>query len=77
MPICTPLDTNQVNTTKIIDGWQVIKGAFSRFNQLWPKMQLCNMAELRKRKRKWNPRSHLVAEEINTKVAAPYFVLCT
>ena len=49
MPKCTAIDKNQVNPTKIIDGCRVIKGDFSRFNQLLPKMQLCKMAELRKR----------------------------
>ena len=64
MPKCTPIDTNQVNPTKIIDEWQGIKADFSRFHQLLPKLQLCNMAELKK-ERKWNPRCHLVAGEFN------------
>ena len=34
------IDKNQVNPTKIIDGWQVLKGDFSRYRQLLPKMQL-------------------------------------
>ena len=54
MPTSTPTDMNQVNPTTIIDGSQRIKVDFSRFNQLMQNMQLCNMAELRKRK--WNPR---------------------
>ena len=58
-----PIDTNQHNPTKIIDGCQVLKGDFRRYRQLWPKMQLCKMAELRKRK--WNPRYHLVAGEFS------------
>ena len=65
MPKCAPVDTNQVNQTKITDGWQVIKGYFGRFDQLLPKMQLCNMAEFRKRKSMWNPRCHLVAGEFS------------
>ena len=28
MPKCMPKDTNQVNPTKIIDGWQVLKGDY-------------------------------------------------
>ena len=52
-------------SNKIIDGWQVLKGDFSRYKQLLPKMQACIMAELRKRKRKWNPRCHPVAGEFN------------
>ena len=40
MPKCTPIYTNHINPRKIIDGWQAIKGDFSRFNQLLPKMQL-------------------------------------
>ena len=44
------IDTNQVTSTKIIDGWQVLKGDFSRYKQLLSKMQLCKMAQLRKRK---------------------------
>ena len=63
MPKCIAIDTNQVNPTKIIDGWQALKGDFSRYKHLLPKMQLCKMAELRKRK--WNPRCHLVAKGFN------------
>ena len=63
MPKCIHIDTNQVNPTKIIDGWQVLKGDFRRYKQLLPKMQLCKMAELTKRK--LNLRSHLVAGEFN------------
>ena len=51
MPKCMPIDTNQVNPTKIIDGWQVLKIDISKYKQLLPKMQLCKMAELKKRKR--------------------------
>ena len=57
------IQTNQSN--KKIVGWQGIKVDLTRFNQLLPKMQVCNMAELRKRKRKWNPLCHLVAGEFN------------
>ena len=45
-------NTNQHNPTKIIDGYQVLKDISTDKKQLLPKMQLCNMAELRKRK--WN-----------------------
>ena len=61
MPKCIPMDTNQHNPTKINDGCQVLKGDFRRYKQLWPKMKLCKMAELRKRK--WNLGCHLVAGE--------------
>ena len=63
IPKCIPIDTNQVNPTKTIDGCQLLKGDFSRYKQLLPKMQLCNLAELRKRK--MNPRCHLVEGEFN------------
>ena len=46
MSKCIPIDTNQVNPTKIIDGWQVLKVDISRNQQLLPQMQLCKMAEL-------------------------------
>ena len=48
MSKCLPIDTSQVNPTKIMDGLQVLKGDFSRYKQLLPKMQLCKKAELRK-----------------------------
>ena len=63
MSKCIPIDTNQVNATKIIDGWQVLKGDISSIKQPLPKMQLSKMAELRKSK--WNPRCHLVARGFN------------
>ena len=50
MPKCTPIDRNQVNAIKIIDEQQGRKVHFSRFNKLLPKIWLCDMAELRKRK---------------------------
>ena len=58
---CTPIDRNQVNLTKIIDGWQGIKVDFSRFNQLLQKVHLCTIVKLRK----WNSRCYLVAPEFN------------
>ena len=66
MPKYIPIDTIKLIPTKIIDGWQGIKVDFSRFNQLLPKMQLCNVAELRKRK--WNLGCHLVAEKFNIRL---------
>ena len=65
IPKYTPIVTNQVNATNIIDEWQVINGYFSRFNQLLPKMQLGSMAELGKRKKKLIPRCHFVVGEFN------------
>ena len=50
-------------TEQIVDGCQVLKGDFRRYKQLWPKMQLCKMAEMRKRK--WNPQCHLVVGEFS------------
>ena len=58
MPKCIPIDTNQVNTTKIIDEWQVLKGDFSRYKQLLPNMHLCKMAELKEEVESW---CHIVA----------------
>ena len=68
MPKCIPIDTNLVNPTNIIDGWQVLKGDFSIYKKLLPEMQLCNVAELIKRKRKWNPRCDLVAVEFSIRL---------
>ena len=65
MPKGIHIDSNQVNPSKIIDGWQVLKGDFSRFKQLLPSMQLCKMAKLRKGKK--NLRCHLVAGEFNVR----------
>ena len=65
MPKCIPIDTNQVNPTKRINGWQVLKVDISRYKQLILKMQVCKMAGLRKRKRKGNSMHHLVAREFN------------
>ena len=46
MPKCMPIDTNQHNPTKIIDGCQEIIKILADKKQLYPKMQLCNMAEI-------------------------------
>ena len=72
MPKCMPIDTNQHNPTKIIDGCQVLKEISTDKKQLLPKMQLCNMAELRKRK--WNSQCCATLWKGNLhKVAAPCF----
>ena len=63
MPKCIPIDKNNFNPTKIIDRQQVLKVVIGIYQQLLPKMQLCKTVELRKRK--WNPRCHLVAGESN------------
>ena len=43
-----PIDTNQHNLTKIIDGCQEIIKILADIKQLQPNMQLCNMAETEK-----------------------------
>ena len=73
MPKCMPIDINQHNPTKIIDGCQDIIKILADKKQLWPKMQLCNMAEIEK-KRKWNSQHLPPCGKGNLhKVAAPYF----
>ena len=49
MPKCMPIDTNQHIPTKIIDACQVIIEISTDKKRGVAKMQLCNMAELRKR----------------------------
>ena len=72
MPKCMPIDTKQHNPTKIIDGCQVLKEISTDKKQLLPKMQLCNMAELRQRK--WNSQCCATLWQGNLhKVPAPYF----
>ena len=52
MPKCMPIDTNQHNPTKIIDGIQVRNESSTDKKTAVTKMQLCNMAKLGKTK--WN-----------------------
>ena len=51
MSKCMPIDTNQHNPTKIIDGCQVIIKILADKKQLLPKMRYTIWLKLRKRKR--------------------------
>ena len=74
MPKCLPIDTNQHNPTKINDGCQVVIEISTDKKTAAAKMQLCNMAELRKRK--WNSQCCAILWQGNLhKVAATYFLL--
>ena len=74
MPKCMPIDTSQHNPTKIIDGCKVIIKISTDKKQLLPKMQPCNMAELRKRKCNSQCCATLWQGNLH-KVATPYFLL--
>ena len=59
----------------VIDGCQVLKGDIRRYSQLWPKVQLCKMAEMRKGK--WNPWCHLVVGSLAEGGSTLVLLLCT
>ena len=59
-------------SNKKIDGCQVLKEVSTDKKQLLPKIQLCNMAELRKRTRNSQCCATLWQGNLH-KVAAPYF----
>ena len=72
MSKCMPIDTNQHNPTKIIDGCKVLKEISTDKKTAVAKRELCNMAELRKRK--WNSQCCATLWQGNLhKVAASYF----
>ena len=48
MPKCMPIDTNQHNPAKIIDGCQEIIKILADKKTAVANMQLCNMAEIEK-----------------------------
>ena len=78
MPKCMPIDTNQHNPTKIIDGCQVIIEILAdKKTAVTQKMQLCNMAEIEKEEVEFPACASLWQGGLH-KVAVPNFpFLCT
>ena len=69
IPKCIPIDTHQLNPTKIIDGCQVLRVGINRYKQLIPK---CSYAKWLNSERGSRILHATLCQRSLTKVAAPY-----